>query len=117
MTLKQKRLIEALPTAKNFTEAGIIAGYAPNYAGSSLKTDLRRSKVMKDYFDEATIKRDIHKMYRKCLKSEDNTNCVRLLEVKSKIAGLQRDVSTNVNINIDMAVEAKALRSKYNIDT
>lgn len=96
MTLKQQVFLSELPKCDfNVTKAAKKAGYAESYATSSLHADLRKSKLLEKYFNEDEIKLDIAKTKKRMRRKgkEDNTNYVRLLELQTKIKGMQVDKS------------------------
>ena len=114
MTLKQKRLIEAIPSAKNLTEAAKTAGYSKSFAEHRVHTYVGECRELKKYFDEDSVKKEIKqasKLFKKC---GDNSNYARMIELKSKIVGLTKD--TLVNITLDITKEAIKLRYLYQLN-
>lgn len=111
MTLKQKRLLEALPKNNyNVNKSAKEAGYSEHYANTTLYQDLRKPKnAIREYFTEETVKRDIKKVKKLVLKKEDYTNYMRATELESKILGMQIDKSENKTEIIQTPVEKDEL--------
>jgi len=108
MTLRQKKFLEELPKNGNcILKAARKAGYSESYAKGELYKDLRRPENrihQTEYFNEKSVKRDIKKAKKLCLKKEDITNFLRATELESKILGLQVDKSEITNKNPDKCI-------------
>lgn len=102
MTLKQQLFLKELPNNNNnVSKTAKKVGYSVNTAKSKIYDLVRNSKNLKEYFTEATVKRDIRKVKKLVLKAKDYTNFLRATELESKILGLQIDKSENKNTNIN----------------
>ncbi len=110
MTLKQKRLLQAIPTSKSLSEAAKKAGYSDNSSNSNIYTYAKNSKGLKGYFDENYIRKEIRIAVKKVKSKQDYTNLFRGLELMSKIEGLQIDKSeSKVNLNTEEKVKSESL--------
>lgn len=105
MNQRQKKLLEELP--KNdyiLSKAGIKAGYSPVYAMTSLGTTLRKSKKMREYFDEGYIKKEFKKALKDSIKEKDRTNRLRALESMARIKAMFTEKSEVTNKNPEKIV-------------
>ena len=92
MTLRQKMLLKELPNNNyNISKTAKKVGYSDSYADSDIVTTLKNSKKTQEYFNEATVKRDIKKVKRLVLKAKDYTNFLRATELETKILGMITD--------------------------
>ena len=112
MTLRQKMLLKELPNNNyNISKTAKLVGYSDNYANHNIHRNVVKSSSMKEYFTEATVKRDIRKVKKLVLKSKDYTNFLRATELESKILGMQLDKSEVTNKNPDKIIVAYGNRS------
>lgn len=100
MTFKQQKFLEELPK-NNFSvkKSAEKACYSPSYASSDIYRNIRKpqnavAKVLQRWTAENTMI-EIERAMKKMKKNGDNTNYVRLLELRSKILGLQKDIREN----------------------
>jgi hypothetical protein len=75
----------------------------------------RLRKVTKVFFDENSIKRDIKKANKMCIKAEDITNLHRNLELQARVSGLLKpDTSVIAPTNLVIIDKTTPIQS---IDT
>ena len=116
MTLKQKRLLENIPTSKSLKEAALKAGYSEYTADSKIHSLVRNSKGLKNIFDEGYIRSEIKKAQREARKAEDRSNNIRALELMSRIEGMQRDkVDYTHNVSEEEKINLNRLASRLAI--
>lgn len=99
MTLRQKMLIKKLPENNyNISKTAKLVGYKESYATSVIYQNIRKNK-MKEYlekwFNEEQTKKEIRQALKRFKSEKDNSNYSRLLELQSKILGMQKDISEN----------------------
>jgi len=109
-TIRQKRLVEALPTSKTYTEALINAGYSENSADDRAK-DIMGSKGVRELLKDLDITTDFlmgeYKYIAEQKKDLGNKRIVleNLLEVNGvEIKGNRIDSGNTLNylqINVD----------------
>ena len=100
MTLRQKMFLKELPNNNyNVSKTAKKVGYADTTASSKIYSLVRNSKNTKEYFTEATVKRDIKKIKKLTLKAKDYTNALRATELESKILGMVTDKSEVTQID------------------
>lgn len=108
MSLMQEMLIKKLPeNGYNISKTARKVGYSDQSSRSgALYQSLRTNTKFKEYFSEATVKRDIQRAKKLAMKKEDITNFLRATELESKILGLQIDKSEVTNKNPEKIVVA-----------
>ena len=103
MTLRQKMLLKELPNNNyNIAKTAVKVGYSKSYAYHDIHKNLVSpcSKV-REYFTEATVKRDIKKIKKLTLKAKDYTNALRATELETKILGMITEKTQDVPVNKD----------------
>ena len=96
MTLRQDKFIEELPkNGYNITKTGKKAGYSDSYAESLLHDSIKKYKGWTDrmeaLFSPGEVKKDIIQHKRRLKKEKDYTNYSRMLELQTKVLGMQVD--------------------------
>lgn len=106
--LKLKKLMDSLPENDyNISKAARKAGYSDSYSRSVIYETMRRERqqaYLNKYFNEEEIKKDIIKAKKKFIKKNDNTNYSRMIELQTKILGMQIDKSEITNKNPDKCI-------------
>jgi hypothetical protein len=105
MGLKMEETIKRLPsTGYNIYQAMKESGYSSATCRSGAQYALIRKRIAKAY-DPEQIKADIRRYERKFEKEQDNSNLSRMVELRSKIAGLTKENNTQVNAVIVDAIK------------
>ena len=104
MTLKQKRLLQAIPNSNSLSEAAKKAGYSDYTSTSSIYGLVRNSKSLRNYFDVEYIRKEIRKAQKEASKGKDRTNNLRALELMSRIEGLQLERTEVTNKNPEKTI-------------
>jgi hypothetical protein len=76
-----------------YSESSCLSGEAKKHIQKHTRT----------YFDEDSIRRDIRKANKMCIKAEDITNLHRNLELQARVSGLLKPETTN-NQSIDRLI-------------
>ena len=94
MNLKQEQLLKILPKNDyNIEKAGLSVGYSPSYAKGLLYRTIRRYKLANEEDIRLEFIQELDKDIKRLKKEKDNSNYVRVKELKGKILGLQIDKS------------------------
>jgi len=92
MTLKQRRLLKALPSSKSVMEAAVKAGYSPTSRQMYDKgVSAHIATLLADSPEQ--IKREYGEALEKCKGAGDMNCLVRILDSMSRIQGLFKDKS------------------------
>lgn len=93
LTLKQRRFLEELPTAKSYGDAALKAGYSPNTAHNA-RVNIVEKRATQRHFDSKTrwtpesIMADIDRGATLAEKGNDLTNLARFLDMKARIKAM-----------------------------
>jgi hypothetical protein len=109
MSLRQDKFIEALPrNGYNVRKTAKEVGYSDQYATHTIHSRIGKSLNWKDRLEQLftpdMVKKDILQHKRRLRKENDNTNYSRMIELQSKILGMQVDkqeVKTEGTLTID----------------
>ena len=117
-SIKIDEVVRSLPEHRyNVAEAMRAKGYAPSTTRSGQQYARIRKAIEKHYNPEQ-IKADIRKAEQDFMKAGDNSNRARMLELRAKVCGLGRDITTNqVNIINDDTIKTMATRVNVNDNT
>jgi hypothetical protein len=96
MSLRQDVFVSELPKNNfNIEKSGLKAGYSQSYSESKLYNVVRHGKGwasrIEQMFSPESVKKDIIKHKKRLIKEKDNTNYSRMIELQSKILGMQVD--------------------------
>jgi hypothetical protein len=96
MSLRQDIFISELPKNDyNIEKSGLKAGYSQSYSESKLYNVVRHGKGwaarIEQLFNPESVKKDIIQHKKRLLKEKDHTNYSRMIELQSKILGMQVD--------------------------
>ena len=91
------------------------------YAETTTKSGQQYARIHKyidKHYNPEQIKADIRKAEQDFMKAGDNSNRARMLELRAKVCGLGRDITTNqVNIINDDTIKTMATRVNVNDNT
>ena len=116
MTLRQKMFLKKLPENKyNMKKTAEVVGYAPSSATSTIYTLTRKNKIkeyLEKWFNEEQTKKEIRQALKRFKSEKDNSNYTRLLELQSKILGMQKDISES---KVELIVRPDEKEELYNL--
>ena len=117
MSLKQEKVLKELPKNNwNMHQSMLNAGYSEQSARSGSQYQaLRNFTQRKGFWTEESIRREIKKALRDFKKEKDNSNRARMLELSSKILGMQIDKSINKTDTTLKIEEQKDLLQRFAI--
>ena len=97
MTLKQELVLKNLAkNGYNISKTMRECGYTQ--ATSLNGTEINRlRRLAKDRWTEEEVRKEIDQHKKACKKANDLANVSRMIELKTKCLGMQRDIKENVN--------------------
>jgi len=118
LTLRQKRFLKALPSAKSATEAAILAGYSPKSARETASRLLNKNQLIKEELKKSLKKANITldnlaKDLRIAISSglgkrSTNTDSIRAIELAYKLLGAIDKAKDNYSYSYTLQLHSKS---------